>query len=446
MKLEIWLWLQIWYNVFMKEYFKKLIVAVLSFESKKVLEKFNPKIIGITGNIGKTTTKDYVYTVLKSKYGEDVLASKKSFNSEFGTTLTILNQENPWNNPFLWLKVITLGFLKTYLSKKYAEILVLEVGADKKGDIEHVTTFVKPDLVVLTAFQDKPTHGDFFKNLEEHVREKQYLVDALKDGGIVIYNNDDKILKNLVKSEHNSFSYGKRAGSSIEILGTHNFYEESKIAGIKVILKRGMEVFEIVLEGVIGEAHSYSIAAAVLVGILENMEKSEIEKSFESVEQPKSRMRILQGVNNSTIIDDTYNASPDAVKNALHSLQNIETTGKKIVVLGHMAELKDAETAHIEIGNMASKVADVVILSGKYNNFYLRGLEENSFPLENVRFAQNPKEVLEIVSETNLIQENDIILLKGSQSARLEKVVVGILLDKKNRELVCRQDEEWNKR
>ncbi len=438
----------------LKDFCKKQIIKVLAWESKKILDKFQPKIIGITGNVGKTTTKDYIYTVLKTKYGAKVLESKNSQNSEFGVCLTILNSKNPWNNPFAWIYLITVRFLKVYFGKVYFEVLILEIGADHKGDIKHITSFVKPDVVVLTAFQDKPSHGEFFKNLEEHVREKQYLVDVLKDDGILLFNNEDKILKNLVRSDHNSFSYGKRAGSIVEILGVHDFYENDKVMGVKVILKQNLTeelgITEIILRGVLGEAHGYSVAASVLIGFIEQMEKKEIEMSFDDMGEDslaKSRMRILQGINDSIIIDDSYNASPDAYKNALNSLANIETKARKIVVLGHMAELgENTETAHIEAGNLAGKVADAVIISGKHQDYFLMGLEQSGFPMENLRLAKNADEVYKIIFENNLLESGDVILVKGSQSARLERVVVKLLSNKEDSKFVCRQNKEWKKR
>jgi len=190
----------------MKDKLKSWVIKILTKESELVLNKFKPRVIAITGNVGKTTTKDFVYSVLKVG-GAEVRAAEKSQNSEFGVCLTILGEKNAWNNPAAWLKLLTVGFVKEYFTlkykcalKKYPEKLILEIGADHPGDIKHITSFVKPDVVVLTAFQKTPTHGEFFATIEQHIREKKYLVDAIKPGGTICYNADDEVMSKMARS------------------------------------------------------------------------------------------------------------------------------------------------------------------------------------------------------------------------------------------------------
>ncbi len=465
----------------MKNKLKQLVVKILTWESGLVLGKFQPQIIAVTGNVGKTTTKDFIWGVLRNENAsgiEKVRAAEKSQNSEFGVCLTILGEKNAWDSVFGWVKILTIGFLKSYwiagrgeAATRYPETLILEIGADHLGDIKHITTFVKPNIVVLTAFQETPTHGEFFTTVNQHIREKKYLVDALKKDGKIIYNADDEVMSKMAKEKLEKegenfckiFSFGKREGSDVQILESGNFYNgENEVEGTRVRLQvsePGLRRFldlEIYLNGVLGEAQNYSLAASVMVAILKGKSLEEIQKSFEAKNgnsnfvPTNSRMRLLRGVNNLTIVDDSYNASPLAVENALDTIAKTFIKGKKIIVLGHMAELGEkTRVAHLQMGKYAGEVADIIIFSGRYNEHYLDGVRQTKFPLDKVFLAKDADQVIEIINTNKILENNDqkninnIMLVKGSQSARLEKVVTEFLFDKRDAKKVCRQDSEW---
>jgi len=174
----------------MKSIFKKIVVLIIQWEAVFVLKKYKPKIVAVTGSVGKTSTKDAIFTVMSAKFF--VRKSEKSFNSEIGVPLTILGCSNAWNNPILWVKNIIEGFMLIVLKNHYPKWLVLEVGADRPGDIESIAKWLKPDVVVLTALPDVPVHIEYFDSLEEIIKEKEYLLGALKEDGILILNNDDE--------------------------------------------------------------------------------------------------------------------------------------------------------------------------------------------------------------------------------------------------------------
>ncbi|MFA7315355.1 MAG: Mur ligase family protein [Candidatus Paceibacterota bacterium] len=138
---------------------KTLVVQIITWQAKMILRRYKPKIIAITGSVGKTSTKDAIFTVL-SKF-KSVRKSEKSFNSEIGLPLTILGLPNGWNNMYLWLENIARGFWLLMKRHEYPEWLVLEVGAGKPGDITSVAKWLAPDIVVVTRFPDKPVHVEF---------------------------------------------------------------------------------------------------------------------------------------------------------------------------------------------------------------------------------------------------------------------------------------------
>src|SRR3989344_1903834 len=144
----------------MKSFFKKIITAILQAEARLILRKYKPKIAAITGTVGKTSAKDAIYTVLSGSHY--VRKSQKSFNSELGVPLTIIGAASGWNNPLLWLYNIIAGLGVILLKNHYPKWLVLEVGVDQPGDMQKITSWLKPDIAVITRFSKVPVHVEFF--------------------------------------------------------------------------------------------------------------------------------------------------------------------------------------------------------------------------------------------------------------------------------------------
>ena len=162
----------------MKSTFKKIVAYILRKESELVLKKYKPKIVAITGSVGKTSTKDAVYAVFSKIYF--VRKSEKSFNSEIGLPLTILGCPNGWNNPLIWLANIWKGFWLFLWPHKYPEWLVLEAGVGKPNDMRDVAKWLKTDAVIITAIGDTPVHIEFFQSRKHLVEEKSLLIKTLK--------------------------------------------------------------------------------------------------------------------------------------------------------------------------------------------------------------------------------------------------------------------------
>src|SRR3989344_3229200 len=170
----------------MKDVFKNIVVALLMFEAKLLIRRMKPQIIAITGSVGKTSIKDAVYEVLKNHM--HVRKSEKSFNSEIGVPLSILGLPNVWSNPFLWLKTIIDGALIVMHPGEYPKMLILEMGVDRPGDMDRLTSWIRPDVVVLTRFPDVPVHVEYFDSPEAVAREKEKLVHAMKQDGVLVFN------------------------------------------------------------------------------------------------------------------------------------------------------------------------------------------------------------------------------------------------------------------
>lgn len=432
----------------MKNLFKNIIVYILTLEAKLVLKKYKPKIVAITGNIGKTSSKDAIYTVLASSFF--VRKSEKSFNSEIGIPLTVLGLPNAWSDVSGWVKNIIDGFKLIILKNHYPKWLVLEVGADKPGDIESISSWLKPNVVVMTHLPDVPVHVEFFKNTDEVVKEKSYLVKALKSDGVFVVNGDDKKALNLAAQagmkEQKVLTYGHTSGSSIVASAENVIYENNKPKGVAFRVDYSGSSIPVELEGVVGKQHIYPVLSALAVGVSQGLNIVNMKEALTAHESAQGRMRLIEGVNNSIIIDDSYNASPAAVAEALNTLKNINTTGKRIAVLGDMMELGEySYDEHIKIGKLAAETTDILITVGMRAKYIAQGA--NSAKMKKRDIFEFNDSVSAGEKLEKIIEGGDVVLVKGSQSIRTEKVVERVMMhpDRKYR-LLVRQEEQWKNR
>lgn len=312
-----------------KSFLKKIIVFILTYLARIVILKYKPKIIAVAGSVGKTSTKDAIYTVLNSKLS--VWKSDKSFNSEIGVPLAILGLKNGWSNPFLWLGNFWKGFELAILNEPYPKYLVLEIGADRPCDIRRIVAWLKPDVSVITRFGEVPVHVEFFKDRLELIEEDAEIVKALKKDGLLILNQDDKdalILKEKSTAKH--LTYGFDPSSSIIASNTQIVYEGGKPSGITSKVDFEGTSAPLRISGVVGKAQIYASLPALLVGQHYGINIVSGVASLQNHETPPGRLKIIQGLKNTTIIDDSYNSSPVAVEEAFKSISEINSLNRKI--------------------------------------------------------------------------------------------------------------------
>jgi UDP-N-acetylmuramoyl-tripeptide--D-alanyl-D-alanine ligase len=380
-----------------------------------------------------------------------VRSSAKSFNSEFGVPLTILGLGTGWNNPLAWLGIIFQGFEQIIFKEDYPEILVLEVGADNPGDIQKISKWLHPDITVITQFQPVPVHIEFFKNRDELIREKGYLVEATKKGGLVLYTSDDHDSHELSKlSKAKTASYGFENWSDIKVESLDTLYEVygdfEAPAGISARITQGDKSIPMRINGVLGGGVVYAALPALYIGTLFDINLIEGAQAIEGYEKPAGRMRVLRGEKRTTIIDDTYNASPKAVEHALNTLESLHTDGKKIAMLGDMLELGSAsEGEHERIGAVAQKSCHILVTVGRRARAIAEGAM--SAGMDEANIYQFDKSTEAGIFVETIMANNDIILVKGSQSIRMEKAVLEIMASvDMAKDLLVRQDTEWSKK
>ena len=356
--------------------------------AKYYRNKIDPLVIGITGSVGKTTTKEFIYNVLKNKY--NVLKTYKNFNNKIGVAKTILNL------------------------KPNTDILVLEMGIDYLGEMQVLSKMAKPNYVVLTNIG--LSHVGNFNSKDEIVKAKFQIFDHASDSCISIYNGDDSQLnKNIKNIGFNKLSFG---------------YKNNNDIICKKLVSKGIDGNNIEVKYnnlnykfdtlAIGQHIPYSILPAVLLGNLLNIKNESIIQGIETYKDTDKRMEVVK-ISDFTIIKDCYNASLESTKSALKTLVNSKSE-KKIAFLGDILELgKYSKYVHKEIGKFLKHInIDKVFLVGSEMKYAFDEVKDT----KNIYYYSKKDMLKDDIKD--LLSKDSLILLKGSRGMKMEKIV-GIL-------------------
>ncbi|MBI4079868.1 UDP-N-acetylmuramoyl-tripeptide--D-alanyl-D-alanine ligase [Candidatus Kaiserbacteria bacterium] len=420
---------------------KKSVVLILTWEARIVLARYKPKVIAVTGSVGKTTTKDAIYAALSDLH---VRKSEKSFNSDIGVPLSILGLENAWHNPLLWGLNLARGLSLLMRRQPYPEWLIVEVGADRPGDIRRIAQWLKPDIVVITNVPEIPVHVEFFRSPEELAREKRSLAEHLKVGGSLILNGDDaRMVAMCAEFKHViTFGFGKHNHFSASHQGI--LYEKGKAVGTRFRLVRSGLAFPVSIIGALGRTRTYAALAAFAVAEVVGIESTHVARAIAAWTPPPGRMRVIKGANGSTVIDDTYNSSPAAAFAALDTLKEVKAL-RRIAMLGDMLELgRYATEAHREVGKRAAACADMLMTVGFRSRATGEAALDAGMSEASVREyeqSESRRAGRELARE---LREGDVVLVKGSQSMRMERAVEELMAEpEKAADLLVRQEPEW---
>ncbi|MBI3573746.1 UDP-N-acetylmuramoyl-tripeptide--D-alanyl-D-alanine ligase [Candidatus Kaiserbacteria bacterium] len=425
----------------LKELLRRFVVSLLTLEARAVLKKYRPKIIVVTGSVGKTTTKDAVYTALKGS--SFIRRSEKSYNSDIGVPLTILGVPNGWNNPVRWIKNLSEGLLLIIMQAPYPKWLVMEVGADRPNDIKKLS-WLAPQTVVATRFPDVSVHVEFYESPEAVIKEELAPVGWLQSGGVLIANADDERAKNVVIAKGvRRVTYGFSKDAAVRASRLHMSVSKKMPSGMSFDIVYGDSHGHVVLAHVLGEQHASAALAGIAVALAAGVPLQNIIENFAEYEPPSGRMRLIAGMRGSMLIDDTYNSSPAAAEKALQALAEAPRSGKRIAVLADMLELGSFSVEeHHRIGTLTAQSADVLITTGVRARGIAKGALEAGMKTEAVFECETGADAAgRLVS---LIAEGDVALIKGSQSMRMERVVKSVMAEPaKAPNMLVRQDAEW---
>lgn len=393
----------------------KFLKTYLKFWAKKYLARVCPKIVAVTGSVGKTSVKDAIFEVLQVKFGDGARKSVGNLNNQTGLPLAILGfthapsySESSWG----WLPIIFLAPLRC-LSLKPVKILVLEFASDKPGDIKYLTSIAQPDIAVLTAIA--PAHLEAFGTIDKIVEEKTELLRALnKDGWAVLNQDSEQVKKASYGGWWHKYTYGIKESADVQA-----FDIKSKIREFEPITEYKVTLDDEVLEisqNTLGNAFVLAGLAAISVAKILEIESSDIIEGLANYKLGQHRMNVLEGKKETIILDDCYNANPVSMAAALEVLKSLpKNKGRKIAVLGDMREIGEiSDEAHLKIGEMARSVADLTIgigkLAKKYNadKYFVTVQKAGDFLLAEIK-------------------KNDIILLKASRGAGLQPMLVDLV-------------------
>lgn len=429
----------------MKTFLKSVVVKILIIEASWLLKRHKPTIVAITGSVGKTTTKDAIYAAVKNSVS--ARKSEKSFNSEIGVPITVLGLRNAWGNPFLWCKNIIDGFFIALFSKHYPSVLILETGIDRPGDMGRLTSWISPDVVVLTRLPSVPVHVEFFPTPQDVIDEKMKLVTALKPEGILVYNQDDSIIvAQLPLVRQRTIGFSRYVPSEFQGKADRTVYADDRAIGMAFSLTHAAGTADVMVKDTIGSQQVYACTAAIAVAHALGIPVSDATIAMQELRTPNGRMRIIPGIKSTTIIDDTYNSSPVAAEQGLQTLAEVAYANRKIAVLGDMLELgRFSSEEHEKLGHLVAKTATMLVTVGVRARQIAQGAltmgMDESVILQYEDAVQAGREL------QGLLQAGDVILVKASQGVRLERLVEEIMEHpERAQELLVRQDDEWIKR
>ena len=423
----------------MKNVLKSVVAFLLALVARAVVHRYRPHIVMVTGSVGKTSTKDAVAAVLRSRFL--VRASEKSFNSEFGVPFTILGVKNPFDDALEWLTLLKSAFALLVLPNHYPNMLVLEVGADRPGDMAKIARIAAPEAVVVTCLPEIPVHVEAYAS-PAAVREEEFSpAYALPSSAPLIVSADDQYALDMaMRMPARVISYGTASGASVYVSDIGFYEEQGAVAGMRAKASMQGKDGELVIRGSVGDVQICPAAAALAVAHAYSIALPEALKALEGYEPPPGRGRLLRGKNGSVIIDDSYNASPAAVEEALTTLKKVPKAARRVAVLGDMLELgRYSVMEHERIGTLARTSAGLVVTVG----IRARSFASASGDAEVVSFDNSYAAAQAL---PGLVRQGDVVLIKGSQSIRMERVVEALLADPSDTVRLVRQDKAWKRR
>ena len=355
--------------------------------AKYYKEKFVIPYIGVTGSVGKTTTKDMIYAAISNNF--DTLKNEGNFNNHIGVPLTLFN-----------------------LNKKH-ECAIIEMGMSNFNEIEYLANIVNPKIGVISNIG--LSHIENLGSQDGILKAKLEITTNFDENNILIVNGDDEYLSKVCKEDcnYNLKTFG--FNSNNDVYCTEYIMSEDSI-NFKCIID-GKE--EAIFIPTVGKHNIYNAMAAILVGLTLGMELEDIKLGLRGFTASKMRLDIFKK-NDLTIINDAYNASPDSMKAALDILGRYEK--RRVAILGDMFEMGEhSEYGHRLVGESSINNVDILITIGDMSKFI--GDEAKKLGLDNNNIHHFENKELAIESLNNLINKDDVVLVKASRGMKLEQIV-----------------------
>ena len=352
-------------------------------------------VIGITGSTGKTTTKDFLRSVLATRMR--VVATSGNRNNELGVPLTVMDAGTE------------------------TDALVVEMAMRGPGQIEHLCRIARPTAGLVTNVG--ASHVEALGSEEAIASAKGELVRAIPESGRVFLNGDDGWTDALESGALAAVTrYG--LGSAAEVRAADVFVGEDGSPCFVLHCEQGQADVRLPLPG---RHNVYNALAAAAVGLYLELALEDVVAGLEGATFSKWRMETFESASGVIVINDAYNANPTSMLAAVSALGDVPTAGRRIAVLGDMAELGSlAELAHFELGSrIAESAVDVLIVVGERARHIADGARAAGFEAEAIRPCATAEEASEVLDD--LLEPGDTVLVKASRIMGLETVVEGIM-------------------
>ena len=383
-----------------RKYYPKAIVILVDDTIKAIQQiatykrsLYNIPVIGITGSVGKTSTKDIIASVMSKKY--NVLKTLGNYNSQTGLPLTVLRLENQ-------------------------NAMVVEMGMSGLGEISNLTKIAKPTVAVITNVGT--AHIGKLGSRENILNAKLEILDGLQKDGILVINNDNDMLHKWYEE------YKKNDDKEFKVL-TFGIENKSDIMPKDIILSENGSTYKIDLDGktynvnvaVGGNHFVLNSLCAIAIGRNFSIEMEDILEGIANFELTKSRMQVEKNKSGITVINDSYNANYDSMKAALEYLGKINAN-KKIAVLGDMLELGEySENLHEKVGEEVKKNdIDVLITVGELSKYIASKAVECGFEKSNLYECKNNQEAVDTIEK--VAKKGDAVLLKASNGLKFQEI------------------------
>lgn len=356
--------------------------------------KLNVKFIAVTGSTGKTSTKDLIFACLKPKY--KVFKTIGNFNNDIGLPLMMFQIDNSY------------------------DVAVLEMGMSHFNEIHRLTEVVRPHIGIITNIGI--SHIENLKTRENILKAKLEITDYFSKENILIINNDNDLLSKLKSDKYKIIKVGIDNDSDF----TAHKIELNEMSSSFMITEKNSSVDEKFYLDMPGKHMVMDSLLAIACGRIMNIEYSEMAESLKNAEMTSMRLEVIK-CDEYTLVDDSYNASPDSMKAAMDVLFNM-ACGRRIAILGTMRELgTESYNAHFKVGEYArEKGIDILITSGEFSEAYRKGFNNDS----NYVCCNSNEEIINSIHK--LIKKNDTILVKASRAMNFDKIVKS-LMDKKQK-------------
>jgi UDP-N-acetylmuramoyl-tripeptide--D-alanyl-D-alanine ligase len=295
-------------------------------------------------------------------------------------------------------------------------VAVLEIGTNHHGEVAYLGNIVSPDIACLINIG--PSHLEFFKNLEGVYKEKSSLFEYLRKPGMAVLNADDPLLnKYLAAGKAKDIILGVSLKARADFRASKVM---SSCEGLEFCVNKAKETFSL---NTLGYLNIYNALIAIACARVLGMEYSDIAERLKQFSFPKDRLE-LANLNNVFFINDTYNSNPVSLHHALDVLDKYPAKGRKILVMGDMMELGlQKDFFHCQAGERAAEVCDCFIGVGKSTRLAAEAARSSGLSEKNIFICENSAQAREVLLKKIVPTRDDIVLVKGSRSMRMEEVL-----------------------